>query len=215
MNIKYRVGAILSLRAAMLAGVAIALIGCQSIREAAGVMKSPPDEFAVVTKAPLVIPPDFNLKPPKPGAPPTNQFSPTDSAQTALTGDDPAAVAASLPKNYSPAERTLLATTGAAAADHGIRQQIAADAKAMTSANESFTDQLLFSSGPDPNAGHPVDADAEHDRLAAAKTAGQSPASSDNDNKPADETATISKDGNGDKSDHGGWLGGGWFNDIF
>ena len=73
MNNKYRLGVILSLRAAMLGGVAVALIGCQSIREAAGVTKSPPDEFAVVTKAPLVIPPDFNLKPPKPGAAPTNQ----------------------------------------------------------------------------------------------------------------------------------------------
>jgi hypothetical protein len=49
------------------------LVGCDSIREAAGITKEPPDEFAVVTKAPLVIPPDYNLRPPKPGAAPTNQ----------------------------------------------------------------------------------------------------------------------------------------------
>ena len=28
-----------------------------------------PDEFAVQRQAPLVVPPDFNLVPPKPGAP--------------------------------------------------------------------------------------------------------------------------------------------------
>jgi len=84
-----------TLRVALLGGAALALLGCQDIREAAGVVKTPPDEFAVVTKAPLVIPPDYNLRPPKPGAPPTNQSSPTDSAEAALTGDDPATVAAS------------------------------------------------------------------------------------------------------------------------
>ena len=49
---------------------AIALSGCGSLREMAGLQKKSPDEFAVSTKAPLVIPPDFNLRPPMPGAPP-------------------------------------------------------------------------------------------------------------------------------------------------
>ena len=39
-----------------------ALMGCQSLRDAAGLQKKSPDEFAVTTKAPLVIPPDFNLR---------------------------------------------------------------------------------------------------------------------------------------------------------
>ena len=61
-----------------------ALQGCQSFRDEAGLTKQSPDEFAVTTKAPLIIPPDFNLHPPKPGAPPTNQQSPTEAAQAAL-----------------------------------------------------------------------------------------------------------------------------------
>jgi hypothetical protein len=217
MNDKFRGGAKLCLRAVLFAGVAATLIGCESIKEAAGVVKAPPDEFAVVTKAPLVIPPDFNLKPPKPGAAPTNQSSPTDLAQTDLFGDPPDVVAANLPKKYSPEERTLLATTGAASADHGIRQQIAADAKSMSTADSSFTDKLLFMSPPDPNLGHPVDADAEHDRLVAAKTAGQTPATGDaaDDKKnTSDETATINKNGKGDKVDDSGWFDG-WFDGIF
>ena len=63
---KYPNGALAS--AAALAALAIALSGCDTIREAAGVTKQTPDELAVVTKAPLVIPPDYNLRPPKPGA---------------------------------------------------------------------------------------------------------------------------------------------------
>lgn len=204
-------------RLSILAGAATMLIGCQSIREAAGVTKSPPDEFAVVTKAPLVIPPDFNLRPPKPGAPPTNQSSPTASAEAALTDTDPSVVAAGLPNTYSPGEKTILANTGAATADHGIRMQIAADTKSMATASDSFTDDLLFRSKPDPNKGHPLDADAEHDRIVAQKTDGQTPVQG-LPSKDTQEGATIDKNGDrgGDKvKDDSGWFDGGWFDGIF
>jgi hypothetical protein len=56
-----------------IAGLALSLTACETVRTAVGANKQPPDEFAVVTKAPLIIPPDYNLKPPKPGAPPLNQ----------------------------------------------------------------------------------------------------------------------------------------------
>jgi len=208
-----------TLRVALLGGAALALLGCQDIREAAGVVKTPPDEFAVVTKAPLVIPPDYNLRPPKPGAPPTNQSSPTNIAQTDLFGDPPDVVAANLPNNYSPGEKLLLANTGAATADHGVRTQIAADTKAMSTASDSFTDTLLFRSPPDPNAGHPVDADAEHSKLVAERTDGQTPI----EGQPAtkrdpQEGATIDKSGNkaGDQKAHAddGWFSGGWLDGI-
>jgi hypothetical protein len=208
-----------TLRVALLGGAALALLGCQDIREAAGVVKTPPDEFAVVTKAPLVIPPDYNLRPPKPGAPPTNQSSPTDAAEAALTGDDPATVAASLPTTYSPGEKLLLANTGGATADHGVRTQIAADTKAMSTASNSFTDTLLFRSPPDPNAGHPLDADAEHNKLVAAKGDGTPIEGQAASKKDPQEGATIDKSGNtaGDEKAHAddGWFSGGWFDGIF
>src|ERR1700761_5703526 len=111
--------------ALLLAG--LSLTGCDSIRDAAGITKQPPDEFAVVSKAPLIIPPDYNLHPPKPGAAPLNQVSPTIAAQQALYSDDPKAVANAIPGNYSQAEKLLLANTGGAAADPSIRRTIAAD----------------------------------------------------------------------------------------
>jgi hypothetical protein len=200
-------------RAAALSAVALSLIGCESLREAAGITKQPPDEFAVLTKSPLVIPPDFNLKPPKPGAAPTNQVSPTQSAQSALFGDDAAAAAAAIPGNFSPEERIVLANTGGAAADPSIRKQIAADEKQMEATDDSFTDELLFSS-PDPYKGAPLNADAEAQRIEAAKAQGQpaagtasassgaQPPAKQPPAKPAD-SATIQKDS------------GGWFDGIF
>lgn len=201
------------LRLALLAGAALSLIGCETIREAAGVTKEPPDEFAVVTKAPLVIPPDFNLRPPKPGAAPTNQISPTESAQVALFGDgDAEQAAAALPGNFSAEERDVLAKSGGISADPSIRKQIASDEKQMEATNDSFTDELLFSA-PDPYKGAPLDADAEAQRIDAAKAQGQqiagvSPPAAKAAAKPTD-SATISKDGSNSNS------GGGWFDGIF
>ena len=47
---------------------------------------SRPDEFAVQRQAPLVIPPDFGLVPPAPGAPRPSDSSATAQAQDSLFG---------------------------------------------------------------------------------------------------------------------------------
>ena len=115
------------LRAALLVGVGLALSGCDTIRDAAGLEKKSPDEFAVLTKAPLVVPPDYNLKPPRPGAAPTNQSDPTDCragrAVRQRCGDGGRQHAG----NYSLGERMLLADAGVANADPDIRQELASD----------------------------------------------------------------------------------------
>ena len=41
---------------------AAGLAGCQSASQALGMTKVTPDEFRVVTKAPLVVPPDYALR---------------------------------------------------------------------------------------------------------------------------------------------------------
>ncbi|HMH65283.1 MAG TPA: DUF3035 domain-containing protein, partial [Rhizomicrobium sp.] len=100
----------------------MALTACEDLRKAAGLNKKSPDEFAVTTKAPLVIPPDFNLKPPAPGQEPANQIEPTQAAQNALFNTDPATAAAALPATMSPGERYLLAYARVQDADPAIRQ---------------------------------------------------------------------------------------------
>lgn len=157
---------------ALVGGLAASLSACDSLRDSAGIGKDTPDEFAVVTKAPLVIPPDFNLHPPAPGAAAANQVEPTTAAQSALFAADPATVAASLPATMSSGERYLLANARVQDADPSIRQAIAADAGNLRGSDDSFTDSLLFSGSNTPPGSTPVDADAEARRLEAARAAG-------------------------------------------
>ncbi|MBV9570269.1 MAG: DUF3035 domain-containing protein [Alphaproteobacteria bacterium] len=171
-----------------LAGLALSLTACETVRNVVGGDKSPPDEFAVVSKAPLIIPPDYNLKPPKPGAPPLNQVSPTESAQAALYNSDPKTAASAITGSYSEGEKMLLAQSGAATASDSIRQQITADNRGLDSADESFTDRLLFSSNNTSEA--PLDADTEKARIDAGKNAPPAPQGQDH------------------KKDSGGWLDG-------
>ena len=59
----------LSNKFALAAAIVGALIvtGCDGAREAIGIGKQSPDEFAIVTRAPLSMPPDYGLRPPQPG----------------------------------------------------------------------------------------------------------------------------------------------------
>jgi hypothetical protein len=187
-------------RLALLLGAAAALGGCDSIRDATGVTKDSPDEFAVATKAPLIIPPDFNLRPPRAGAAPTNQVAPTQAAHAALfSNSDPATVASNMSGNASQGEKLLLAYAGAADADNSIRQQLASDSNAMQGSDDSFTNQVLFWQKPETDAGQTVDGDAEARRIDAQKTTGQA-AAKPSDAKTPDTTAP--------KEEKSGWLDG-------
>jgi len=137
------------------------LSGCDSLRNAAGLTKKSPDEFAVTTKAPLVIPPDFNLRPPTPGAPPSNTRDPSTNAEIALFSNaDIQTVASGLPGTYTMGERMLLANAKAQNSDPAIRARLNADQRAVQNADRSFTDRILNTSATRPN-GQPVNADAE------------------------------------------------------
>ena len=88
----------------------------------------------------------------------------------------------------------------------------------MSTASNSFTDTLLFRSPPDPNAGHPLDADAEHNKLVAEKGDGTPIEGQVAPKKDPQEGASIDKNGNksGDAKAHAddGWFSGGWFDGI-
>src|SRR3954468_11026138 len=141
---------------------ATVLSGCDTLRQAAGLNKKSPDEFAVTTKAPLVIPPDFNLRPPMPGAPPANTLDPSSNAEIALFSNaDPQTVAAGMRGNYTNGEKMLLANAKAQRADPSIRARLNADQRAaVQNADRSFTDKLLATSAT-PDTGRAVNADAE------------------------------------------------------
>ena len=77
--------------------------------------RSRPDEFAVARNAPLVIPPDYNLAPPAPGAPRPQDVSPQTQALQALFGG---------PAPRSAAERSVLGAADADRAAAGVRSTV-------------------------------------------------------------------------------------------
>lgn len=68
---------------AVLVGLSTALAGCGG---GTGLKRVKPDEYAVARQAPLVIPPDYALVPPKPGAGRPQDNNPNTLALEALFG---------------------------------------------------------------------------------------------------------------------------------
>lgn len=128
--------------AAAILAASLPVLGCQSIREATGAAKQQPDEFAVLTKAPLVLPPDYNLRPPQPGAASRNEPDPDDEARAALFQDQ-ATLLNQLGTNYSDGEKVLLTKTNALTVDPNIRREVNADA-GQDDQGPAFTDKVLF-----------------------------------------------------------------------
>src|SRR5260221_13240994 len=65
------------------------LSGCTDFRRALGVDRSMPDEFAVESRAPLTLPPDFDLRPPQPGAPRPQETPAAENARKAIDNAGP------------------------------------------------------------------------------------------------------------------------------
>ena len=61
-------------RIAAILGLGFSLIGCEGLRQATGAAKLPPDEFTVLTKAPLIIPPEYPYPLPGPWPEPLASF---------------------------------------------------------------------------------------------------------------------------------------------
>jgi hypothetical protein len=136
-----------------------ALGGCTSLRRAAGSEKVAPDEFRVVSKAPLVVPPEFNLRPPRPGEARPMELRPDLQARTAVFG-------VQLGASASEGEKLLIARAGGTNADPRIRAVIDEETGSVARRPEGFADRLLGRAGR-PAATDPVQAEAEAERLRA------------------------------------------------
>jgi len=97
----------------VISSLGLILAGCQGN----ALNRQRPDEFAVARQAPLVIPPDYALVPPQPGAPRPQDTAASTQAMQALFGG---------PAQRSATERlTLEQAGGNGAADAGIRSGVA------------------------------------------------------------------------------------------
>src|SRR5688572_17908840 len=147
---------------------AAGLAGCQSTQKALGMTKVTPDEFRIVTKAPLVVPPDYALRPPAPGEPRPQELQPESAARNALLGQREA-------EQRSDGEKMLVAKAGAEKADPLVRYVVDDEFGDIAHKEKGFADRVMFwkkDDAPDTTApaldgsNTPVDAAAEKERLA-------------------------------------------------
>src|SRR5688572_30286884 len=103
---------------ALLASGTLALGGCGAFDNIGGGKKSSPDEFKIVSHSPLTMPPNAELRPPRPGEPRPQEVTPADQAKEALSpalaGRTQARVNAGpdAPRSGSSAEQSLVARAG-------------------------------------------------------------------------------------------------------
>jgi hypothetical protein len=107
----------------------LALAGCQYLRNALGVTKSPPNEFAVTTQPSLALPPDLNLRPPQAGAAPRYALPASEQAKRVVFSATAPVREAMADRAYSEGEMFLLVQAIAVNVDPGIRRTILAETK--------------------------------------------------------------------------------------
>lgn len=163
------------------------LTACEGgVREAFGLVREAPDEFAVVSRPPLSIPPEFSLRPPREGEPPRGQAA-DEAARNVLIGKpatgensktelvEPTVETAVVPVQRSEVlsggASNLLKRAGADAAKEDIREQLGADERTPvdTSTAKTLMDKLTGEEKLEPV----VDAQKEAERLRANKDAGK------------------------------------------
>jgi hypothetical protein len=164
-------------------GLAVVLAACSNVKESMGLNKRAPDEFTVVSKAPLILPPDYNLRPPKPGVPRPTELTPVSEARATVFGNSGGgsgvkrkltpqemAIAAlnqsnqpSAPK--SAGEIAMLGHAGADPSQANIRNTIRRETTGVSFKPKSLADRLLFWKKDPTEGGMVIDAGKEAKRL--------------------------------------------------
>lgn len=183
----------------MVAAMTLAACG-DSTKRALGLQRSAPDEFAVAPRAPLSQPPDYKLRPPRPGAEDLTTVSAREQARQAVFrgDDDERTVRGTTGPAAQPAPRTdvvrstagesaFLSRAGALETDPLVRSQIDRESSILAEENQNFVRKLLGLK-QDP-IDEEVDAESEARRLRENQALGISPAEG--------ETPTISRTRNG------------------
>lgn len=151
----------------VLAVAAVATQGCSGLSQKLGLDSQPPDEFKVVAKAPLTVPPDYSLRPPAPGQPRPMELQPESSARLALVGQQEAT-------QRSQGESLLVARAGGPKADPLIRYVVDDEFGGLAHKDKSFADWVIFwkpgkpamSPSADATTPTPIDAATEAQRIA-------------------------------------------------
>jgi hypothetical protein len=154
---------------------ALALGGCSAFENLGGGKKFSPDEFKIVSHSPLTMPPNAELRPPRPGEPRPQETTPSDQAKEALSPVMAGRVQQKGPAAGAPgdsSEQSLIAKAGAGGVDPNIRGQVNRDTRTLAEKDNTFIDSLIFWQDK-PTPGVIVDPAKEQQRLRDAQATGQ------------------------------------------
>lgn len=112
------------------------LVGCSSTSKALGLTKEAPNEFNILTKAPLVVPPEYNLRPPRIGESSSENNYSQQAAREALIGD----IDDTEPTR---GEVVLMTKAGVGRANPEIRLEIDGQ-NSVERKTQSLTNRILF-----------------------------------------------------------------------
>lgn len=171
---------------------ALSACGGKTVKETLGIDNRAPDEFRVVSRPPLSVPPQFDLRPPS--AEGVAQPATRDQAQEVVLGTPTASSKTSKAASSSSADSLFLQKAGVANANPNIKQELA---------EKRISDQLKKedrswweSMGTNEKKEPVVKADAEAERIKTNKEQG----------KPVTEGKTP-ESGGGEQSTLERWFG--------
>jgi hypothetical protein len=121
-----------------------------------------PNEYLVISKPPLTVPPQYNLQPPAPGQARPQELSPEAQARVAVFGVD-------YGQSSSEGERAFIRAAGGGTTERTVRSLVDFDDSEILRKNRSFADMIL-NWGAQPTSAV-LDPAAEAERLRAENEA--------------------------------------------
>lgn len=149
----------------------ITLSACEGTKEQLGLTRQTPDEFAVMKRAPLEMPPEYKLRAPSPGAARPQEQQSKVQARTVIFGNGEQKSAA----QPASGEAALLQQAGTDSAQPNIRATVDQETATLAPKEQPVAQKLLgLTLGKDKTAPATiVDAEAEAARLKKNRAEGK------------------------------------------
>ncbi len=143
----------------------LSLTACSNAKEQLGLTRQSPDEFAIVKRAPLEMPPSYALRPPTPGATRPQEQASQEQARTVVFGaEEVRTTPSAAPDNV---EEALLQRAGGDMAQPNIRATVDHEISILEPKEKPVAEKLLgITMGrKSEKPATVVDAQAEAERL--------------------------------------------------
>ena len=115
------------------------LSGCGSeLSDVLGTNKLPPDEFTILTKPPLIVPPEYNLRPPAEGEIRPNAQQPNRQLQSIFFGQNKT-------DDFSSSEISLMTGSDVAEAIPNIKEVLDSEMRDVEEVSPNLESQVLNS----------------------------------------------------------------------